>query len=130
MEPGESKTPAKPFTLKARVASFRYAFAGGRVMLASQHNAWIHSVATIAVLTLALVVGVTRLEWALLGLAIGLVWAMEALNTALELLADEVAPHFRPGIGRAKDVAAFAVLVAALAAVAVGCLVFVPYLSG
>ena len=130
MEPGDSKTPAKPFSLKARLASFRYAFAGGRVMLSSQHNAWIHSVATIAVLTLSLVVGVTRLEWALLGLAIGLVWAMEALNTALELLADEVAPHLRPGIGRAKDVAAFAVLVAALAAVAVGCLVFVPYLSG
>ncbi len=130
MEPGAAKTPVKPFSLKARLASFLYAFAGGRVMLASQHNAWIHAAATIAVIVLALVVGVTRLEWALLALEVGLVWAMEALNTALELLADEVAPQFRPGIGRAKDVAAFAVLVATLAAVAVGCLVFVPYLAG
>lgn len=130
MEPGAPETPAKPFSLKARLSSFRYAFAGARVMLAREHNAWIHAAATIAVAALALFFGVTRLEWALLGLAVGLVWAMEALNTALELLADEVAPQFRPGIGRAKDVAAFAVLVAALAAVAVGCLVFFPYLAG
>ena len=69
----------------------------------------------------------SRLVWTGL-LAIGLVWAMEALNTAIELLADEVSLEQRARIGRAKDVAAFAVLAAALAAVAIGLLVFWPHL--
>ena len=97
-------------------------------MLAGQHNAWIHAAATVAVIALALAFGVSRIEWGLLLFAIGLVWSMEAMNTALEHLADELSLQFRPGIGKAKDVAAFAVLIAALTAVAIGCLVFFPYL--
>lgn len=107
------------FSLRARVQSFRHAWAGGRLLLATQHNARVHAAATIAVTLTALVVGVSLLEWALLAVAMGLVWAMEALNTAIELLADEISPHHRPRIGAAKDVAA-------CAAVFIGCAVFVP----
>ena len=116
-----------PFSLRARQQSFVFALAGGRVLLA-QHNAWIHAAATLLVVVLGLVCRVSRLEWVALALAIGLVWAMEALNTAIELLADEVSLEQRERLGRAKDVAAFAVLIAALAAVAVGLLVFWPHL--
>lgn len=117
-----------PFSLRARGRSFVFALAGGRVLLRGQHNAWIHAAATLLVLVLGLACRVSRQDWALLALAIGLVWAMEALNTAIELLADEVSLEQRARIGRAKDVAAFAVLAAALAAVAIGLLVFWPHL--
>ena len=119
---------AAPFSLRARQQSFVFALAGGRVLLRGQHNAWIHAAATLLVLVLGLACRVSRQDWALLALAIGLVWAMEALNTAIELLADEVSLEQRERLGRAKDVAAFAVLIAALAAVAVGLLVFWPHL--
>jgi diacylglycerol kinase (ATP) len=110
------------------VKSFQYALAGGRVLLTSQHNAWIHALATMLVVTGALILRVSRQEWALLILAMGLVWAMEALNTAVELLADEISLEQRPRIGKAKDVAAFGVLAAAVAAVLTGLLVFIPHL--
>jgi diacylglycerol kinase (ATP) len=60
--------------------------------------------------------------------AIILVWSAEAFNTALEELADALHPERDPGIGRAKDVAAAAVLIAALGAAVIGMLVFVPHL--
>lgn len=116
------------FSFKMRVQSFHYALAGGRMLLASQHNAWIHALATVLVLIGALVLRISRLEWALLIFAISLVWAMEALNTAVELLADEISLEQRPRIGKAKDVAAFGVLAAAVAAVLIGLLVFIPHL--
>ena len=105
---------AAPFSLRARQQSFVFALAGGRVLLA-QHNAWIHAAATLLVVVLGLVCRVSRLEWV-------------ALALAIELLADEVSLEQRERLGRAKDVAAFAVLIAALAAVAVGLLVFWPHL--
>lgn len=117
-----------PFSVKVRFKSFQYALAGGRLLLASQHNAWIHALATVLVVIGSLFVRVSRLEWALLILAIALVWAMEALNTAIELLADEVSLEQRPRIGKAKDVAAFGVLAAAMAAVLIGLLIFSPRL--
>jgi diacylglycerol kinase (ATP) len=58
-----------------------------------------------------------------------LVWLGEALNTAVELLADAVSPTPHPLIGRAKDVAAGGVLLAAGAAVVIGLMVFIPYLT-
>jgi len=116
------------FSWAARLQSLRYALAGFPVLLRTQHNARIHAVATVLVAIAGLVVRVSPLEWALLATAIGMVWAMEALNTALELLADEVSLERRPRLGRAKDVAAFGVLAAAMAAVLIGCFVFFPHL--
>lgn len=126
-ETGDDRGP-QPFSFRKQLQSFRFALNGGRVLLAGQHNAWIHGLATVAVVIAALVVHISRLEWTLLIFAIGLVWAMEALNTAIELLADEVNLEQRPRIGQAKDVAAFAVLVAAMVAVLIGILVFFPHL--
>lgn len=119
--------PSPRFSWAARLHSLRYALAGLPVLLRTQHNAWIHAVATVVVVIAGLIVRVAPLEWALLAAAIGMVWAMEALNTALELLADEVSLERRPRLGRAKDVAAFGVLAAAIAAVLIGCFVFLPH---
>ena len=116
------------FSWAARLRSVRYALAGGRIMLATQHNAWIHAAATIAVVVLGVSLPLSRLDWALLIVAIALVWIAEALNTGLEFLADSISTEPHQAIGRAKDVAAFAVLLAALAAVLIGGCVFMPYL--
>jgi diacylglycerol kinase (ATP) len=117
-----------PFSLRKRAESFTHALVGGRILLATQHNAWIHAFATLLVVIIGLALGITRLEWALLVVAIGSVWAMESLNTAVELLADVVSPQWRQEIGAVKDVAAFGVLVVACGAVLIGLLVFLPYL--
>ncbi len=72
--------------------------------------------------------GVSRGEWMAIVLCIGLVFAAEALNSAIEELADALHPDEHPGIGRAKDLAAAGVLLAAFAAAAVGLLIFLPRL--
>lgn len=97
-------------------------------MLVSQHNAWIHAAATLAVIALGIVCQVERVEWIVLILAVVSVWTAEALNTALEFLCDVASPDFHPLVEKAKDVAAGAVLICALGATAVGILVFGPRL--
>lgn len=118
----------KRFTLRARLRSFGYAFAGLRLMLTEQHNARIHLVVTVALLALSAALGLSRFEWCWIVAAIAMVWATEAMNTALEALADALAPDPHPLVGRAKDAAAGAVLVAALGAAAIGVLVLGPRL--
>lgn len=122
--------PDPPFTLAARARSFSHAFRGIATLLASQHNARIHALATIAVVIVGFALGVTRLEWALLVAAIALVWLAEAFNTAVEFVADVASPDHDPLIGQAKDVAAGGVLLASAAAVVIGLLVVVPRLLG
>jgi diacylglycerol kinase len=101
---------------------------GVATLLAAQHNARIHAALTGAVIVAAFVLGVSALEWAVLALAIGAVWAAEAFNSALEWLCDVASPDYHPLVRKAKDAAAAGVLLAALAAAAAGLLVFVPRL--
>ena len=118
----------RALSLAARLRSFVFAGRGLGTLLRSQHNAWIHALATLLTLALAAWLGVSRSEWAVLILAIVLVWAAEAFNTALEFLADAVSAEFHPLVEKAKDVAAGGVLICALGAVALALLVFGPYL--
>ncbi len=111
--------------LRARAASFGFALRGV-AEFAREPNARIQGAAAVAVCALAAWLRVSRAEAALLALAIGLVLAAEALNTALEALADRVAPDHHELVAKAKDVAAGGVLFAALAAAAVGLLVLGP----
>lgn len=119
---------SRPFRFSARARSFSYAAQGVWITLRTQHNAWIHAAATVAVGLAGLVLGLSRLEWCAVILASAAVWTAEALNTAVEFLADATTREAHPLIGHAKDAAAGAVLVAALAAVLVGVLVFGPHL--
>jgi len=120
-------SPISHFSFRKRIKSFTHAFRGAGTLLRTQHNAWIHLAAAVGVIAAGFRVGITATGWALLTIAIALVWMAEALNTALEFLADEVSMEKREGIKRAKDVAAFGVLVAALAALVIGAIVFLPY---
>lgn len=115
------------FSLAARIRSFAHAFRGFGLMLGSQHNAWIHAVATLIVVIAGIVLRVERGDWALLILAMVGVWVAEALNTAIELVGDAISSDHHPLIGKAKDVGAAAVLLAAAGATVIGFIVFIPY---
>ena len=113
-------------TLQRRIASFRFAIRGVRFMFGTQFHAWVHLLATIVVIAAGFAMKVTTTEWCLLSLAIGLVWTAEAFNTAVEAVVDLASPEHHELAGRAKDVAAGAVLLASLSAAVVGIVVFVP----
>jgi diacylglycerol kinase len=111
----------------SRLASFPHAFRGvGRLL--REPNARIHLVATLVVVGAAAFLQLGPLEWAAIAFAIALVFTAEAFNTAIESLADAAVPERHPLVGTAKDVAAAGVLLAALGALVIGCLVFVPHL--
>jgi len=122
--------PAGPLTLSGRVQSFRYAARGIRLMLKSQHNAWLHAVASCCVLIVGGLSLLSTPEWCWIILAIMAVWTAEALNTALEFLADVASPEFHPLVGQAKDVAAGGVLLSASGAAIIGLLILGPHLAG
>jgi diacylglycerol kinase (ATP) len=107
---------------------FAYAIQGVAFLVRTQRNARLHLLATLGVCAAGIYFGLSRAEWLWITAAIVLVWSAEAFNTALEQLADALHPERHPAIGRAKDVAAGAVLIAALGAAVIGMLVFVPHL--
>ncbi|MCX2979258.1 diacylglycerol kinase family protein [Halieaceae bacterium IMCC14734] len=111
----------------ARVRSFGYAFQGLATLVREQHNARIHVAATLVVAAAGWNFEVSRLEWVILLLTVALVWLSEAMNSALEYLADATVPEQHPLVGKAKDVAAAGVLICAGVAVLVAALVFIPY---
>jgi diacylglycerol kinase (ATP) len=117
---------SSPERSTSRLDSFRHAFAGCWHLLRSQQNAWIHACATVAVVVVGVWLGLGPVEWAVIVLAIGLVWMAEFVNTALEAVVDLASPDLHPLARIGKDVAAAAVLVGAVTAVLVGLLVLGP----
>jgi diacylglycerol kinase (ATP) len=124
-----SKPPERRSFGRARLASFVYAWRGIVLLIRTQGNARIHLAATIAMIAAGCALDVGRGEWCLLALAAGLVWVTEAVNTALEVLGNRITTERDEQIGRAKDLAAGAVLLSSIAAAVVGGIVFVPRLS-
>ena len=118
----------KRFVVGKRLQSFRIALAGLRDLLRSEPSARIHLAYTAAAVGIGATIGITLDEWRWLVLAIALVWVSEAFNTAVERLGDAVSQDYDPAIGRAKDVAATAVMLAAVASALIGISIFGPYL--
>ena len=96
-------------------------------MLKTQTSAWIHAVATVGVCLAGFLFRIHRAEWCAVIVAMMAVWVSEALNTAIEFLGDAVSTDYHPLIGKAKDLAAGAVLISAIGAVVIGLLVFGPH---
>ncbi len=108
--------------------SFGYAFAGLVHVLRTQRNFRIHLVIVALVVSLGLYVGLAGVEWAVLIICIALVLAGEMMNTVVETIVDMASPEYHPLAKIAKDVAAAAVLLTAIASVLVGLLVLGPHL--
>src|SRR5437763_952778 len=120
----------RPFEFTGRIRSFRYAIAGILRMIRCQHNAWIHTAATVGAIALGFFFNLSRFEWCWIVVAVAIVWTAEALNTAFEFLADAASPNFHPVVRDAKDVAAGAVLITALASSVIGAIIFWPHVKG
>lgn len=114
--------------MRDRLRSFGFAFRGIWTMLTTQMNARIHLVVLAMVLVLGFLVDLSNGEWIAVSLAVAMVLAAEAMNSALEFLADHTAPEWHDSVQKAKDLAAASVLLAAAGAFAVGLLVFIPHL--
>ena len=123
--PQDGSHPRHQSFFVRRLHSFRYAFGGLWLLLSAEVNMRIHALATVVVIAAGLWRGLSAERWALLVLAIGTVSTAEALNTALERLADLCSGgKYHPLVKVIKDVAAAAVLIAAIVSVVVGALVF------
>ncbi len=122
----EKKTSEHNFSIVQRLKSFGYAFNGLKHAVITQHNMWIHLVAAVLVVLFGFLLKVSPTEWLLLVFAIGLVISTEIINSAIELLTDLVSPDEHPKAGLVKDLAAGAVLVAAITAFIIGLLIFAP----
>lgn len=117
-----------PFQLVRFPRRLGAAVRGLGYLLRSSPNARSHLLATAVAIGLGAWLRISRGEWLWITAAIGGVWAAEALNSAVETLADRITREHDALIGRAKDLAAGGVLAAALAAAAIGLIVFVPRL--
>lgn len=118
----------KPFSIGDRILSFGFAFQGLITFFKTEHNAWIHLLSAIAVIVFGFVYDVSNTEWCWLIVSIGFVFAAEMFNTAIEFLTDLVSPQFHPLAKKVKDVASGAVLIAAITAVVIGLIIFLPKL--
>jgi diacylglycerol kinase (ATP) len=114
--------------LKKRAASFGYAFKGIMILVSTQPHIIIHIIVAVIVIIAGFLCGLSKTEWLFIILAIALVFVAEAINTAIEFTIDLLSPEHHPIAGKAKDVAAAAVLIAAFFAVIIGLVVFLPKL--
>jgi diacylglycerol kinase len=116
------------FSMKSRFKSFGYAINGLKLLLKFEHNSRIHLLAAIIAVSLGIILKISLLEWSLLTVVTGLVFLSELINSSIENLADFISAENSEQIRKAKDYAAAAVLMAAVIAVIVGGLIFIPHL--
>ena len=95
-------------------------------LVGSEHNMWLHLSAAVIAMALGFALSISAMEWIAIVICIGAVFSAEAFNTAIEYLADRISSNYDEAVGRAKDVAAGAVLFLAVASAVVGAIIFIP----
>jgi len=118
----------KKFSIKERLKSFRFAFNGIWALIRYEHNFRIHLAIFIVVLSAGTIFRISLTEWLAVLFVSALVLVSESFNTSLEHLSDVVSPGADEKIRRAKDTAAAAVLISAMAAILTGIMIFGPKL--
>lgn len=111
---------------RSRYHSFGYAFHGFKILFTEEVNARIHLVGAVIVIILGFLLKVSASEWLVLSIVMGLVFAFEIMNTAIENLADYVSPSKEFTIKKVKNLGAAGVLASVFMAVAVGLIIFLP----
>ena len=104
--------------------AFKYAFEGIFASVKSERNMRIHLAFAFYVVLAGMVTRISLAEWVIVIICVAAVMSLEILNTAIEALCDEVSVEYSPKIKLAKDAAAGAVLVSAIASAIIGCLIF------
>ncbi|QTD41664.1 diacylglycerol kinase family protein [Sporosarcina sp. Te-1] len=108
------------------IKSFHYAWTGIKTGFAKERNMKFHVGAGLAVVICGLLTGLSYTEWILVIMLIGGMLALELMNTAIERTVDLVTGEYHPLAKQAKDLAAGAVFVYAVASAVVGCILFIP----
>lgn len=126
----EEHTKKNTFSVFARIKSFHYALNGMKLVLKHEHNAWIHLSAAIIAMISGIYFQIKPYEWLAVIFTITLVLLAETINTCIEHLCDFISPEHHVMIGKIKDIAAGAVLIAAISAFFTGLFIFTPYLTG
>jgi diacylglycerol kinase len=114
--------------LKQMFKSIGIAFDGIIDLIKSENNAKIHLISTIVVIIVGFKLQFLAIEWLWISLAIAGVWVAELINTSIEKLTDLISPEINPIAKKVKDYAAGAVLVMAIWAIFVFCLISFPHL--
>ena len=117
------------YDFKKQLRSFGYAWKGIRCCIGKEQNLSFHLIATVVTVITGFLLEITRIDWMIVILCIGVVIAAELFNSAIEKLVDLVSPERHPIAGQVKDIAAGAVLVCAATAAIIGLIVFIPYLT-
>jgi diacylglycerol kinase len=117
-------------SMKRLFKSFTYAFRGLVKTFREEQNLRIQTTIAAGVAIAAWYLDVSRLEWCILILTIGMVILAEIINTAIELVTDVLKPRINGYVKIIKDVMAAAVMMSSIAAVIIGIIIFWPYLSG
>ena len=114
------------FSIKKRIKSFAYAFAGLKVLFREEHNSWIHAVAAVLAIAMGFLFRISPMEWIAVVIVIGMVFSAEIINSSLERTADFVKAERDDRKRDIKDLGAAAVLVCAMVALITGLIIFVP----
>ena len=122
------KAKGRKFSFADRLRSFRYAFRGIFELISMEHNFRIHLVVLIIIIAAGIIFRIELTSWFAIILISALVLVSESFNTSVENLADAINPEPDERIRKAKDIAAAAVLISAIAAVITGLLIFGPHL--
>lgn len=112
--------------MKKRIQSFGYAGRGIRIVFGTEANMKIHLTIVILVIILGFIFHISMLEWILCLLCFGLVLTAEMINTAIENVVDLASPRQHVLAGKAKDIAAGAVLISAIISAIIGLMIFLP----
>ncbi|ETI67003.1 diacylglycerol kinase family protein [Neobacillus vireti] len=110
------------------ISSLSYAISGVKIALRAERNMRIHFISSIFVLIGSFYFSITKIEWLFILFAISGMFALELVNTAIERVVDLMTEEYHPLAKQAKDLAAGAVLVYAVLSVAIGMIIFFPYI--
>ena len=111
-----------------RLKSIGFAVKGAIKLVTTEHSVMVQSSIAVLMTVAGFYYNITATEWMFQILVFGLVLSIEGLNTAVEKIADFIHPDYHERIGFIKDIAAGAVFFAALTAIAIGCIIYFPYL--
>jgi len=109
-----------------RFKSMGFAFKGAIKLISTEHSVMVQSCLAVVMIIAGFYFEISHEEWLIQTLAIGLVLGIEGLNTAVEKVADFIHPEYHERIGFIKDIAAGAVFFAAMTAIAIGCIIYIP----
>ncbi|WP_445457455.1 diacylglycerol kinase [Flavobacterium sp. HNIBRBA15423] len=114
--------------VKGRLKSILFAVKGAFKLATTEHSVMVQLSIALTLIVAGFYFGITKEEWLIQTLATGLVLGIEGINTAVEKIADFIHPDYHKKIGFIKDIAAGAVFFAALTAITIGSIIYIPYL--